>query len=64
MALSINQEQCIGCGTCEAVCPFQFSCAREGDKAQVTQPDSMLQPRARAIREAVEMCPAHCIRFD
>lgn len=35
----IDEEECIGCGSCEEVCPEDFKLNDETDKAKVIEPE-------------------------
>jgi ferredoxin len=53
MKASIDQNKCIGCGTCAAVCPDSFKI--EGSKAKFTDTAS------DCINKAIESCPVQAI---
>lgn len=53
MAIKIDKEKCIGCGSCEAVCPEGFE-MKDG-KAVVKN------PKAKCIKEAAESCPVQAV---
>lgn len=58
MTPKINKETCIGCGTCESICPEVFKVGDEG-KAEVLPGDhAALKDK---IKEAVEACPVEAI---
>ncbi len=52
--VSINKETCIGCGTCESVCPAAFKMG-DDNKAEV------ISQKAPCIKQAIEMCPVDAI---
>jgi ferredoxin len=58
MTPKVNQELCIGCGTCEAVCPAVFKVDADG-KAQVLPVD--FAANAEKIKEAITSCPVQAI---
>ena len=61
MHFAVDQELCIGCGSCENLCPTVFEV--EGDTSRVKLspvPDLYLE---RALR-AEEQCPASAISHD
>jgi len=39
MAITVNEDLCIGCGVCASLCPSVFVMADDG-KAKVTNPDA------------------------
>jgi ferredoxin len=53
----VNQDVCIGCGTCESLCPEVFQLGDSG-KAEVKAdaPDNV-----SCIKEAIESCPVQAI---
>lgn len=58
MAPKIKVEECIGCGTCVAVCP-QSVWELKDDKAFQVQPEACIECDA-----CVENCPVECIYWD
>lgn len=55
--IEYDEEECIGCGTCEAVCPENW--VLEGDKAK---PLSLEVNELGCNGEAEENCPTECIK--
>jgi len=56
--LELDQEACIGCGTCVEVCPHQVF-ALHGDKAEIVERDACMECGACRTN-----CPAEAIRVD
>ena len=56
----VNQETCIGCGTCESICPAVFK-MDGGGKAQVQAAD--YEANKDAIQEAIDACPTQAISW-
>ena len=54
----IDQDECIGCGTCVELCPEVFSLNDDENKAYVTTPEGGNQT---CIEEAITSCPVNCI---
>ena len=54
--VKINQNECIGCGICQSVCPEGFEVI--GGKARVTD------GKADCIQQAIEACPRNAIMLD
>ena len=57
----VNQETCIGCGTCESICPAVFKLDDNG-KAQVLAAD--YDANKDAIQESIDACPVSCISWE
>ncbi|HEA65622.1 MAG TPA: ferredoxin [Desulfobacterales bacterium] len=54
----IDEDECIGCGSCEEICPEVFKLNEETDKAEVIKPEGGPE---ELIEEAIETCPVDCI---
>lgn len=57
----IDEEECIGCGTCEELCPEVFQLDEESQKAQVIMSEGGPE---ELIEEAMESCPVSCIHWE
>lgn len=57
----VNQETCIGCGTCESICPEVFKVEDDG-KAHVLEAD--YQSFADKIKEAEDACAVKAISIE
>jgi ferredoxin len=57
----IDQEECIGCGTCEEICPEVFRLNTTTDKAEVINASAAPENK---IEEAIESCPVECIHWE
>ncbi len=60
-SILIDQEECIGCGTCEEICPEVFRLNDKTQKAEVIDPEGAPEGR---IEEAIEACPVECIHWE
>ncbi|OGF24682.1 ferredoxin [Candidatus Falkowbacteria bacterium RIFCSPLOWO2_12_FULL_45_13] len=58
MSIKVNEELCIGCGTCEALCPRVFKLNAEA-KAEVISEEDL--PCAKI---AAESCPTQAIEIN
>lgn len=56
----VNQEVCIGCGTCEALCPEMFKV--ENGKSQVIS--ESCEAASCDCNEAVTSCPVSAISME
>ena len=59
----VNNESCIGCGTCEAICPnvFKIQEVESAMKAVVLEADYMAAKDR--IDEAIGSCPTQAISW-
>ncbi len=56
----VDEDECIGCGTCEAICPEVFKLDTDKGKSQVIKPEGGPED---LIDEAIEACPVSCIHW-
>jgi ferredoxin len=61
MKITIDQEKCIGCGSCTAVCPDVFE-MDENNKAQVKKEKE--EATDECTQEAVDICPVQAIEIE
>jgi len=54
--VNVNEEECIGCGSCEAVCPEVFE-MKDG-KAYVKAGADTNKP---CVKEAIDVCAVNAI---
>jgi ferredoxin len=57
--LSINQEECIGCGLCTEIAPEVFRLNDEG-VSEIIDPAGAEESK---IQEAIDECPVECIQW-
>ena len=55
----VDEEECIGCGSCEAICPEVFQLDSSG-KAKVIKPT---EGSEGLIEAAIADCPVACISW-
>lgn len=55
MSIKIDEEKCIGCGTCEAICPSHFKMNDDGKAAVISQEEG------ECVKEALESCAVDAI---
>ena len=58
MSIKVNHELCIGCGTCEALCPQTFKLNAEGKADVISEADSA------CAKTAAESCPTKAIEIN
>ncbi len=56
--IKIDQDLCIGCGTCEAICPDNFKIDELGKAKVVGEQD------VDCAKAAAESCPAQAITVE
>ena len=56
----VNQETCIGCGTCVALCPKVFELDENG-KSEVKDPAGCKECNCQ---EAIDACPVNAISWE
>ena len=56
----LDEECCIGCGTCAELCPDVFEMDSEQEKARVIRLEGGDEA---CIEEAMGACPAECITW-
>lgn len=57
----IDQDECIGCGACEEMCPEVFRLDSGMGKAEVIQEEGGPED---LIQEAMDNCPVECIHWE
>ena len=60
MKVSLNRNDCIGCGVCCQVCPDVFSMDEAGGVAKVLREET----DEACVNEAENSCPVSCIRVE
>jgi ferredoxin len=60
-AVYIDEEECIGCGSCVEICPEVFQMQEGDEKAQVLKPEG---GPPDLIQEAMDTCPVSCIHWE
>ena len=57
----VDEDECIGCGSCEEICPEVFELDEATQKALVIQPEGGPED---LVEEASEACPVDCIYWE
>ncbi len=57
----LEREKCIGCGSCESVCPKYWKLSQEG-KAEFSGPQELKEVECN--QEAADICPVQCIKIQ
>lgn len=56
-------DSCLGCGTCEAICPNVFKVADVGGRMIATVQEVDYQAEKEKIDEAIGACPIQAIEW-
>lgn len=59
MKVSVNQEECIGCGVCAQICPEVFTMDDDAGVSKVIRPEG-----GDCAQEAADSCPVSCILVE
>jgi ferredoxin len=69
--VTLEREKCIGCGSCQAVCPKQFKLAEDGKSEIIggtrdpkNGNDEMEAEKLGCAESASESCPVQCIIIE
>jgi ferredoxin len=57
----IDEEECIGCGSCVEICPEVFQMQEGEEKAEVIKPEGGPE---NLVQEAIDTCPVSCIHWE
>ena len=61
MRVTVNEEECIGCGLCAETCPEVFEL--KDDKA-LAKMEEVPEDLVESCREAAEECPVEAIQAE
>ena len=59
--VSVDQEECVGCGACEEIAPEVFRLNADG-KAEVY--GNVTEGNEEEVQEAIDTCPVQAISWD
>jgi ferredoxin len=59
--VTVDQDECIGCGTCERICPEVFQLNEETGTSEVIKPEGGPED---LIEEAIDSCPVEAIHWQ
>lgn len=63
MKIKIDEEKCIGCGSCVAVCPDCFEMT-DDNKARLKNEVADKECSDECTKEAVDICPVQVIKVE
>ncbi len=62
MKVKVNEDACIGCGACAAICDEVFEMNDEGLSEVVV--DTVQEENEESVKEAIESCPTWAIEEE
>lgn len=66
--IQIEREKCIGCGSCQAICPKFFKLEEDGkshiEGAPKQDVEELEVEKAECAVQAAEACPVQCIHVN
>jgi ferredoxin len=57
----VDKDECLGCGTCEGICPEVFRLNEEEGKSEVLKAEGGPED---LIQEAIDSCPVEAIHWE
>lgn len=67
----LEREKCIGCGSCQALCPKQFKLVDDGKSSLIggtrdakTGNDEIETDKLGCAESAADSCPVQCIHIE
>lgn len=57
----LDEDCCVGCGTCAELCPEVFEMDEETEKARLIKAEG---GNEACIEEAIASCPEECISWE
>lgn len=68
MKIKLEREKCIGCGSCQALCPKYFELAEDGKShiknSNKQEVEEMEVEKIECAESAAETCPVQCIIIE
>jgi ferredoxin len=61
--IKIKEETCIGCGTCQALCPDVFELDGKNGKAKIKE-GADIEKDQSCVVDAIASCPVNAIEED
>lgn len=64
MKIKINQEECIGCGSCQAICPEVFELDEQGKAIVKDSQSDQGKTNEECAKEGADICPVEAIQIE
>ncbi len=65
MKITIDQQKCIGCGSCTAACPDLFEMGDDNKARLKERAEKKEEAEAqKCAQEAVDICPVQAIKVE
>ncbi len=67
--IKLEREKCIGCGSCQALCPKYFEMKEDGKSSVIgaqrdaNENDELETAKIECAETAAEACPTQCIHI-
>lgn len=64
MKVKVNQDACIGCGACAAICDVVFKINDEGLSTVIKGKEEVKEEMQQEVRDAADACPTGAIEVE
>jgi ferredoxin len=64
MKVVIDKDSCVGCGSCEEICPAVFGVVDDIAENRLGEAADILEEYVVACREAADACPVDAITIE
>lgn len=64
MKILIDQEKCLGCGSCTAICPDLFELGDDNKAHSKESKSEDKKDNINCLQEAIDICPVEAIKIE